>query len=66
MNKWSNLSEKKNNKKHVKTHIIVVFKAFLQGFLLISKTGCNQLKPIAYKLDLFSCGPVQLRSFCGP
>ena len=55
--------KKKKKKKHVKTHIIVVFKAFSQGFLLILL--CNQ-RPVATNQLLTNRSfLVAVRSSCG-
>src|ERR1700679_1279152 len=65
MIKWSNISWKKKTKIHVKTHKIIVFKAFSLGFLLILL--CNR-RPVAtgynWLLTNWSIS-VAVRSSCG-
>src|ERR1700679_761027 len=65
MIKWSNISWKKKTKIHVKTHKIIVFKAFSLGFLLILL--CNQ-RSVATGLNWLLTNrsiSVAVRSSCG-
>src|SRR6202789_4745488 len=65
MIKWSNISWKKKTKIHVKTHKIIVFKAFSLGFLLILL--CNR-RPVATGYNWLLTNrsiSVAVRSSCG-